>query len=257
MPRSLSSVEKALKILQTFTAQTPELGLTEIAQRLQSHKSSVFRILSTLLSEGFVEKNPQTHKYRIGLKLIEVAQRSLDGFDWLAEASPLIDKLSREINEIVHLSILDKGEVVYLDKKGEGQGQGLTVSTRKGGRDPAHSCAMGKVLLAGLPLEELRRVLSTMTLVRRTPNTITEMSALERELERVRRRGYAIDNEESFPGIKCVAAPIQNHQGKVIAAISATVPTPRMTKERMREITKLVIETARSISERIGMRSAP
>ncbi len=257
MAPPLSSVEKALKILQTFTAETPELGLTEIARRLRSHKSSVFRILATLLSEGFVEKNPHTHKYRIGLKLIEIAQRSLDGFDWLAEASPFIEKLSREINEIVHLSILDQGEVVYLDKKGDGQGQGLTVSTRKGGRDPAHSCAMGKVLLAGLPPEERKRVLSSMPLVRRTPNTITDRATLERELEKVRKRGYAVDHEESFPGIQCVAAPIQNHQGKVIAAISATVPTPRMTKERMTEITRLVRETARSISERIGMRSMP
>ena len=114
---------------------------------------------------------------------------------------------------------------------------------------------MGKVLLAGLPMEELHRVLSSRPLVRRTPNTITDRTALERELEKVRKRGYAVDNEESFPGIKCVAAPIQNHHGKVIAAISATVPTPRMTKQRMTEITKLVRETARSISERVGMRS--
>jgi DNA-binding IclR family transcriptional regulator len=255
MGPSLSSVQKALKILQTFAVDSPELNLTEISRRLNSHKSSVFRLLSTLAAEGFVEKNPLTHKYRIGLKFIEIAHRSLQSFDWVSEASPLMERLSREVGEIVHLSILDGAEVVYLEKRGEGQGQGLTVSTNKGGRDPAHSCAMGKVLLAGLPSEELAKALRSAPLIKRTPNTITEIAALQRELEKVRKRGVAMDQEESFPGIKCVAAPIQDRNGKTVAAISVTAPSQRMGQQRMKDIRRLVIDTAHLISERIGTRS--
>lgn len=254
MNRSLTSVEKALKILQTFNIDSSELSLTEIANKIGSHKSSVFRILCTLVNEKFVEKNPNTHKYRLGLKFIEIAHRALRSFNLVEEASSFIEKLSNEINEIVHLSILDGTEVVYLDKKGEAQGKGLTVSTYIGGRDPAHSCAMGKVLLSGLYSEELDRLYQNIPLIRRTPNTITDISVLKKELERVRKRGFAIDNEESFPGIKCVAAPIRDYKGKVIAAISATVPKQRMGKERMQEITKRVIDTARLISEQIGVK---
>jgi DNA-binding IclR family transcriptional regulator len=249
MAPPLSSVKKALKILQTFSDDRTELGVTQISELVKSHKSSISRILMTLGVEGFVEKNPLTHKYRLGMKLVELGGRALSRFDLKEHTAPLLEELAQKTNEIIHLSILDKNEIVYVDKKGEGQV--LTIATKIGGRNPAYACAMGKVLLSGLSPQELTEVLAFRPLVRFTPTTITEIPKLRKELEKVRRQGFAVDNEESFPGIRCVAAPIQDKKGRMIAAISATIPTMRMGRERMKEIRDLVLETARRISERV------
>jgi IclR family KDG regulon transcriptional repressor len=252
MTAPLSSVKKALRVLQTFTEDRTELGVTQIADLLKSHKSSVSRILMTLMAEGFVEKSPLTNKYRLGMKLVDLGNRVLSRFDLKDYASPYLEALAQKTNEIVHLSILDKDEILYIDKKGAGQV--LTVATKLGGRNPAHACGMGKVLLSGLPQEELMKILSAAPLKRFTPTTITEIPKLLKEFEKIRRQGFAIDNEESFTGIKCVAAPITDGRGNVIAAMSATVPTQRMEKERMRELAALVTDCARQISDQIRIR---
>jgi len=247
----LSSVQKALRVLRTFSADNPELSLTEISQRLDLHKSSVFRILATLESEGFVEKNPLTTRYKLGLRLLELASRVVGRYDLRDMARPYMEELARELEEIVHLSILDGKEIVYLEKKGGGQP--LTVATRVGGRSPAHASAMGKVLLAGVPEDDLADALGPGPLARFTPLTITEIPDLCRELEKIRGQGFAVDNEETFPGIRCVAAPIRNAEGRVIAAISVTAPKQRMGNQRIKEIQKRIVKTARLISERIAM----
>ena len=247
----LSSVKNALKVLDAFSADQPELTLTEVSRLLDSHKSSVFRILTTLASEGFVEKNPVSNKYRLGLKVLDLANRVMGRYDLRDLAGPYMEELARNLGEIIHLSILDKNEIVYLEKKGEGQV--LTVATKVGGRNPAHASAMGKVLLSGLSQGELDNVLAMEPLAGFTPNTITEIPELIEELEKTRRRGFAIDNEETFPGIRCVAAPIRGRGGGIVAAISVTVPTQRMGQERMDQITKQIKETAHLISERMRM----
>jgi len=247
----LSSVRKALKILETFSANQPELGVTEISRILNSHKSSIARILTTLVSEGFVEKSPHTSKYRLGLKLADLGSRVLGRYDLHGHADPYMEALARELGEIIHLSVLDKHEIVYIDKKGEGQT--LTVATKIGGRNPAHASAMGKILLSGLSQKELADLLAIGPLVQCTVNTITDVPKLLGEIEQVRKQGFAVDDEESFPGIRCVAAPVYDSKGKPIAAISATVPTQRMGKQRMNEIREKVVKAARLISERIGM----
>lgn len=252
MTPPLSSVKKALKVLQAFTDERTELGVTQISELLKSHKSSISRILMTLMAEGFVEKNPLTNKYRLGMKLVELGNRALSRFELKEYAGPYLEALAKKTNEIIHLSILDKNEIVYTDKKGEGQV--LTVATKIGGRNPAYACGMGKVLLAGLSSEELVKVMSLAPLKRFTSTTIAEIPQLLKELEKVRKQGFALDNEESFPGIKCVAAPIKDIRGTVIAAMSATVPKQRMDRERMKELTKLVTECAQQISEQIKIR---
>ncbi len=249
MTLALSSVKRALQVLEAFDDDHPELGVTQISGQLGCHKSSISRILATLLVHGFVEKNSQTGKYRLGVKLIELGHRALRHFDLKEWARPFLEDLAERTGEIVHLSILDKNEIVYLDKIG--REQLLTVSTRVGGRHPAHSSAMGKVLLSGLSEERLSETLALAPLGRFTANTITEVPRLIKELDKVRRQGFAIDNEESFAGIRCVAAPVKNPRGEVIAAISTTVPKQRMGRERMRELIPLVTGCAQKISERV------
>lgn len=249
--RYLSSVKKTLRVLDSFSLKQPELGVTEISHMLSSNKASIYRILMTLMSEGFVEKNHLNNKYRLGLKIVELARRSLHRYDLRKQATPFMERLAQETGEISHLSILDKNEIVHLEKIGEGQI--LTVATKIGERTPAHSSSMGKVLLAGISLDELDELIKIAPLTRLTPNTITKISKLKRELEKVRSQGFAIDNEETYEGIKGVGAPIKDDKEKVIAAICITAPTQRMGKERIKEITGLVIETARLISEKINL----
>jgi IclR family acetate operon transcriptional repressor len=186
------------------------------------------------------------------MTLIELGHRALRRFDLKEYASPHLEALAHETKEIIHLSVLDGNEIVYIDKKGEGQV--LTVSTKVGGRNFAHACGMGKVLLAGLSPEELKEALADAPLVRFTPTTITDRLELQKELEKIRRQGYAIDNEESFPGIRCVAAPIKDGTGKTIAAMSATVPSLRMGRERIKELSELVAACAQRVSDQIKIR---
>ena len=218
-----------------------------MSRLLNTHKSSISRILRTLASEGFVEKNPLNSKYRLGLKLLELANQVLGRYELRDLAASHMEALAQETGEIVHLAVLDKADIVYLEKRGGGQT--LTVATKVGGRNPAHASAMGKVLLSGLAPEDLDRLLVWGTLVRLTPRTIVERGRLLKELRQVREQGFAVDDEESFPGIRCVAAPIRGMGDRVIAAISVTVPKQRMPRQRIEEIGKNVIAKARLISE--------
>jgi DNA-binding IclR family transcriptional regulator len=247
--RLLSSVSKALSLLDVFTLEQPELSLAQIARQAGIHKSSAFRLLSTLEAQGFVERNPAGRGYRLGWKLGELAGHLLARYDLRELAAPHMERLAQASSEIVHLSILDGAEIVYLEKKG--RSQPLTVSTTVGGRSPAHASAMGKVLLAGLADGELRRVLHGLRLLRFTPTTITDRRRLARELSAIRRQGYALDDEETFPGIRCVAAPLRDRDGRVVAALSVTAPTQRMGARRQAEIRHWVTETAVRISDRI------
>ena len=217
------------------------------------HKSSAYRLLATLEAHGFVERGPAGRGYRLGWKPAELAGRLRSELRELA--APVMEELAAKSGEIVHLSVLDGAEIVYLDKRG--RSQPLTVSTTIGGRSPAHASAMGKVLLAGLPQAEARRLLGARRLKRFTPTTITEPRRLALELEAVRRQGYALDNEEAFPGIRCVAAPLRDREGTVRAAISVTAPTQRIAGRRQAEIRKWVTDSAARISARIRAGDKP
>jgi DNA-binding IclR family transcriptional regulator len=245
----LSSVSKALTLLDAFTAEKPELTLTELARQAGAHKSSAFRLLSTLEAHGFVEKSPSGRGYRLGWKPLELSGRLLGRYELRELAAPHMEELAQKSGEIVHLSILDGAEIVYLDKRG--RSQPLTVSTTVGGRSPAHASAMGKVLLASLQPAEVLHLLGGRPLKRFTSTTITDRRRLGHELETIRRQGFALDNEEAFPGIRCVAAPLRGRAGRVLAALSLTVPAQRMGARRQAELKDWVTDTAARISDRI------
>ncbi len=245
----LSSVKKALELLDHFTVERPELGLAEISREVDAHKSSVFRVLTTLEAAGFLEKDPLSGKYRLGLKILDLAGRVWGCHDIRQIAAPFMEELARQTEEVIHLAVLDGADIVYLEKKG--QGQILTVATRVGGRNPAYASSMGKILLADLSESELKGILGQGKLKKLTPNTIDEIPKLIKELASIRKQGFALDNEETFPGIRCVGAPIRDARGRVIAAVSATVPAQRMDDKRIRELWRLVTNTARMISERV------
>jgi DNA-binding IclR family transcriptional regulator len=246
MPQLLSSVLKALEVLDFFTVEKPELSLAEISKRMGMHKSSVYRTLRTLEAADFLRWNGERGQYRLSPKLLELASRVLTRYDLREIAGRAMDELAARTGEIIHLSILDGYEIVYLEKKGAGQV--LTVATRVGGRYPAYASAMGKVLLAFLPEPRMQLILDKMELAALTPSTIIDKVQLRRELDKIRAQGFAFDDEEAFPGIRCIAAPIREPQGKVVAAISATVPAQRLPTERSPELIEAITETASRIS---------
>jgi IclR family KDG regulon transcriptional repressor len=248
----LSSVVKTLRVLEAFSADRQELSTIELSRMLGMDKSSVSRIVVTLQHHGYLNRNNLNGRYRLGAKLIDLGNQVLRRYDQLdigEIAAPFLRELSNLIREVVHLGILDNRDVVTL-KKMDG-GQIVTVDTKVGGRYPAYACALGKVLLAGLPPEDLSRLMNMGPLSSRTPRTIVEIQALTEEIALVRQRGYAYEDEESFLGICCVAAPIQSHDGEVLAALSATVPKQRSDVQRMKEIRRHVVEAGRRISEQI------
>jgi DNA-binding IclR family transcriptional regulator len=248
----LSSVVKTLRVLEAFSTERQELSTSELSRLLGMDKSSVSRIVVTLQHQGYLNRNGLNGRYRLGAKLIDLGNQVLQRYDRLdlgETAAPYLRELSNRIREVVHLGILDRAEVVTL-KKMDG-GQIVTVDTKVGGRYPAHACALGKVLLAGLSQDERVDILDGTTLTRRTPNTIVELPALMDELVKVRRKGYADEDEESFLGICCVAAPIKGPDGTVLAALSATIPKQRGDQKRMHEIRRHLVEAGRRISEQI------
>lgn len=250
MAQILTSVVKALEVLDLFTIEEHELSLTEISRRMGQHKSSVYRVLRTLEAAGMLQRDENTGRYRLGLKIVDLAGRVLGKYDLRTTAAPFMEELAQKTGEIIHLSILEGKDIVYLEKKGAGQV--LTVATKIGGKYPAYASAMGKLLLAHLPKEKLEAVISEIDLSPLTSSTITDKSRLARELKKIRKQGYSQDNEEAFPGIRCIAAPVRDQQERVVAAISATVPIQRLKNERIPELAEEIMEAAAKISNEVA-----
>lgn len=247
---SVQSVVNALDILDYLSSCKGEAGVTELANSLGIHKSTASRLLATLFARGYVGRNRQSGRYSLGMHIVELSRARLDQIDLRQIAKPYLEQLVASTGETAHLAILDRGQVVYIDKADTPQTLGMRSSI--GYRIAAHCTALGKALLAELPREKLDEVFSRDELVRFTPNTITDPETLKLHLAYVRERGYAIDDEEHEDGIRCVAAAIRDHAGRVVAAISVSGPTLRVTRERAESIGKLVKDVASQLSAASG-----
>lgn len=246
------SLAKALEVIDLLANSNEDMRLGEIAKRLQLPKSTVYGILNTLRDKGYVDQSPFDGRYRLGVRLFEVGSSVARRWDVYVVAGPFIQKLLEEFGETVHLVMLDKGEVLYIDKRETRQS--LRIVSQVGMRLPAHCTGVGKVLLAHLPESEVRRIVAEKGLKVYTPNTISSLPRLLSELEKIREQGYAVDNEEIMQGLRCVAAPVRNHEGRVIAAISISGPVSRISGERFTQAVNLVTETAGNISRALGFR---
>lgn len=248
--RGIVSVCRALSILELFDAHTAELGITEMAERLDLHKSTLAGLVYTLENSGYLEQNPTTRKYRLGVKLVERAFVALGHLEVTRVALPHLERLRNWRNETVNLAVLDGDEVVYIERLLGSQTLGMRSEVGK--RAMAHSTALGKALLSQLPKSELDVFLANCDLPPVTPNTITEPQELKRELELVRSRGYAVDMEEDQVGGACIAAPIFDHKGKAIAAVSISVPMARLSPSEIPHFGAKVMGTAQAISQDLG-----
>ena len=252
----VQTIERVSSLVDILSQSPRGISIRDLSAKVKLPKGTTHRLLSSLTYFGFVRQDPMTRNYLLGFKWIELGQLLLGQLDLRREAEPFLKDLAEKTKETVHLVFLDRNEIVYIDKVEADHGQGgLRMASRIGLRNPAHSSAVGKVLLADLPEETLETFLRDKGLPWRTENTITEPTQLKEHLNLVKRQGYAIDDEENEKGIRCVGAPIYNETGKVVAAVSISGPAFRITKKVIQEdLKKEVMEIALKISQRLGYR---
>ena len=243
------SLDKALSILDIFDSENTGLSVTEIAERYETNPSSLYPILHTLEKHGYLKRDGDK-LYRLGLAFPKKGRLVLERIDISTEARSDLESLRDEAGKTVHLGYLSENQVVYIDKVESRKG--LRMYSSPGKTAPLHSTALGKAILAHLPGTKADEIIEEITLSPKTENTITSPSKLKRSLERIRSRGYALDDEEFEKGIRCVAAPIHRHDGWVEAAVSITGLSAQMDEAAIDDLATMVIDHANSISSRLG-----
>lgn len=251
MPAVVKPVHNAIRILEIL-GHEQSMGVTQISKHLQMPKSSVHDILSTLHNDGLVEKDCERNHYSLGLKLFELGNMARANLELRRISIPFLRSLNEVLDETVHLTILDGWQVLYVECF-ESAKQLRTYSVI-GVRAPLHCTAVGKAILAFFTDKQVDRMIKAMGLARFTENTITDRERLDREMNAIRQRGYAVDNAEHEEGVRCIGAPIHNHEAAVMASISVSGPSQRMTPERDEEVGELVMSKTAEISRSLGYR---
>lgn len=247
----VQSLDRAIQILEELALHRDGCGVTSLANLTGLHKSTVHRLLNALMSKGYVSKNNENDKYSLGMKILYLSSALLDRMDIRTVAKPFLEQLCRDTDEVVHLSILDGREAVYIDKV-ESPNKSIRMYSQIGKRVPLHCTGVGKILLAWLPENEVEYILGVKGMKAYTKNTITSIAEMKKHLAEIRDKGYAFDEIEHEEEIRCVAAPIFNMNGKVVASVSISGPVMYVTLDRMPKLTEEVLKTAKSISYQLG-----
>jgi IclR family KDG regulon transcriptional repressor len=250
-PELVKAVVKTMRILESLS-QDRSLGVTEVSNSLRMHKSTVYRFLNSLKALGYVRQDPETEQYSMTLKLFEIGMAVLDRLELWREAQPVIKRMAEETRETVHLASLDEHALVYLGKIESAQTLRVSMMSRVGQSGPTYCTGLGKTLLAYLAPQRVTEILDREKVIRFTERTITDRSQLDTELESIRRNGYAVDNEEHEIGVRCVAAPVRDNIGAVIAAVSISVPSVRLADKDIPRYSEIVVKGAAEISRRLG-----
>lgn len=250
--RGIQVIDRAFDILEILSVEKDGLGVTGISNRIGLHKSTVHRILNSMVSRGYIEKLPDRGTYKIGLKLIEISSIYLNSIELKTEARPYLGELTSRLGLPVHLATLDGIEAVYIDKVDVLNN--IRLYSQIGRRVPVHCSALGKCLISGLDGQELEELAGRIKFTRFTNNTITDKKTLLEQVRLVGTQGWALDNEEHEAGMKCIAAPVRDYRGTIIAAISVTGPSGTVSPERENEIGGIVVEASRKISRRMGFK---
>ena len=247
----IASVRGAVALMRCFTVQESELSVTELSQRLATHKSTNSRLLATLCAEGLVDRNPATGKYHLGMGLLELGGLVVWHADLRQIARPLLRQLSVDTQETVNMAILDRNESLNTEQV-VSHNRHISGFGWVGRKTPLHASSTGKVLLAYLPKGD-RKMSLNLPLKQFTENTITDLKDLWEELELVLSRGYATGLEELVVGLNAVAAPVRDTTGEVFAAVSVTGPSPRLSKQRIiTEIAANAISCGSQIYQDLG-----
>lgn len=248
----VQAVRRALSIIQMLAANPGQrpLGVTEIATRLGTSKSTTHRLLSTLAEFNMVAKDEDVNKYRLGWSLYELATNLPRTIGLDAVAVPLMAQASDELHETVNLAVRQVDKAVIIESFGPSAG--LKVDAPKGSPFPMHGSALGKALLLDFSSAALRQLLGGDSLPVTTPRTLNSVAGLNEDLILSRRRGYTLDEEEMAEGVFCVGAPVRDYRSEIVAAVSVTGPTQRLTGEKFSQAVEKVRSLSLDISKRLG-----
>jgi DNA-binding IclR family transcriptional regulator len=239
-------------MLETLAASQNGLSLSEVAERTGYPVSTTHRLLTTLAERGYVEQEPQTRRYFLGIEILTLQAQGIRQRQLIQHALPRLTRLKQDVNGTVNLGVLSGKDAVYLETfVPDGS---LGFYSPPGTRMPTSCTAMGKLLLAYLPLKAREESLSTLELELYTPHTISSFSELRTQLAQITTTGYAVDDEEYAVGVRCVAAPIRDHSGKVVAGVSITLPAAQLPLDRMDCTAASVVDACRDISLALGYR---
>lgn len=233
----LNSLDNALSLLECFDEDNYELSVPELSKKLGIAKSNVYRIVYTLWARGYLEKNEETHHYRLGYKILTLGAVLRKKSNLIQEVRPYLKNLMERTGETIHLAILYDNMSTFIEKIESPKT--IQMGSVIGARMPAYCTATGKMLLSGLTDEELKKYLQEVKFKKFTPATITDAQKLEEEIKNIRQRGYSIDNEESEEGLMCISAPLKDHKGDIIAAISISGPVTRLKRRKDKYIEEI------------------
>jgi len=249
-PIAVPALDRGLKLLRILGQASGPLTLSELSDQIGVSRSTVYSLLATLQEYGFVARDERYKTYQLGIGALELGSAYLNKINLLPAFNEVAQRLVVACGETVKLAVLDGRDVVYLGKQ-DGL-YSVRLVARVGSRMPAHATAVGKVLLAELSDSELLLLYADGQLVALTPHTITNVGSLLHAIVAVRVQGYALDLEESTPRVQCVAAPVRDHSGAVVAAISIGVPHDRLSPARLEELTAVVRQHAQELSRALG-----
>ncbi|MDI3533985.1 MAG: IclR family transcriptional regulator, regulon repressor [Thermosediminibacterales bacterium] len=248
----INSISRAVDILELFDQYNLELGVTEIANKLNLHKSSVHRIVSTLEHKGILEKNSTNSKYRLGIKLYIIGILARNENELIAVSIPHLKRLTEISGETTNLVVLNGCKCLYIAQ--QTSDKMVRIFTKIGAKILPHCTAVGKVLLSEMEENEIEHIISVNGLPSYTKNTITKKEKLLEELRKARAEGYAMDDEEREEGVMCIAAPIRDRNKTIIAAISISGPKYRFDNSDIDKYILAVKEEAAAISKELGFK---
>jgi IclR family transcriptional regulator, KDG regulon repressor len=243
-------IDRAAQILDCFGFDHQELSVSEIGLKTALHRSTAHRILMALEYNDLIRQNPETGKYRLGIKLFKLGHQAVSHLNLREICRPFLTRIMNETQETVHLAVLDDDHVLYLDKV-EGP-HALRMPSRVGRHIPTYCTSLGKAMLSCLDEQEVRAIVGKQPLTAYTTNTVKNVEQLLADVRAVRKRGYAVDNEEIEIGLRCVGAPIRDHTGGMVGAISTAAPSARLAEKKIPVFGRLVMAIAAEISEQLG-----
>lgn len=254
-PYRVQAARKVLELLEALADGTRSKSLAELTAGTGLPRATTFRLVRTLEEMGYVHKSGNS--YSLGYKCFILCSAARDTVDLRTEALPHLEWLRDVTGETTQIAVLDEWQVVYLERVLSRQPVGY-MKSRAGAILPAYCTGLGKAQLAFRPRELVEAWAPLQTFRRLTPHTITTAAGLMEELDSIRHRGYALDDEEREPGVRCIAAPVRDHDGEVVAAISVAGPSDRMPQELAdSDMARQVISAAANISRRLGYRGGP
>ena len=245
----VQALDRAFALLDLLGESDTPLGLAQVAASLQLHKSTAHRFLMVLEKHRMVERTANG-KFRLGLRLFDLGNRAIEQYDLRDRAQPHLRRLVTETEETAHLCILEGAHVIYIDKIEPARS--VRMITRIGASNPLHCTSVGKAILAFLPDERCNDVLRRIRFERFTTRTIATVEALRTEIEKTRRRGYAVDDEEFEEGLRCIAVPVLDAQRLPVAAVSVSGPSFRVTAQKLPAIANHLLQCVRAISVDMG-----